>query len=86
MLLQMGYGNNMVKWIMFFVTIRSTTSISVLVNGVLTKPFKTQKGLRYEDPLSSFLFNMVVESLNFVTKEACKKGLIVELKVGDDKV
>lgn len=37
---------------------------SVMVNGTLESYFSGRKGLRLGDPLSSFLFNMVMEVLS----------------------
>lgn len=42
--------------------------------------------MRQTDPLSSFLFNIVSESLNFLIKKACSKVLIAGLRTGDDEV
>lgn len=41
--LQVGLGLRMRKWINWCVR---TTSISIMVNGSPTKPFKIEKGLR----------------------------------------
>ncbi|XP_028096117.1 uncharacterized protein LOC114296033 [Camellia sinensis] len=50
--------------------------ISILVNGSPTSEFKPQRGLRQGDPLSSFLFNIVVEGLNILLGRALQMGLI----------
>lgn len=40
----------------------------VLVNGGTTQDFKVSKGLRQGDPLSVFLFSLVVEGLTSLIK------------------
>lgn len=55
---RMGFGDLWISWIMECV---SSASTSILVNGSPTKEFRLKQGLRQGDPLSLFLFNMVVE-------------------------
>lgn len=79
----MGFGTNMINWLMSFF---STTSLSFLVNGVPCEPLKIRRFFRQGDPISSFLFNMVAKALNFVISKGCEKGLIYGLQVGVDNV
>lgn len=44
--------------------------MSVLVNSSLTKEFIVKRGLRQEDPISPFLFVIVVEGLKFLVNKA----------------
>lgn len=78
---QINLGSNMIKWLLWCVI---TTSISVLLNGVPSEPFKIHKALRQGDPISSFSFNIVAESLNFVILEAFSNGLISGLHTEDN--
>lgn len=48
---KIGWGANMINWIMWCVT---TATISVLVNGVPCEPFKIERGLSQGDPISFF--------------------------------
>lgn len=73
----------MVKWIMWCV---STSSVLVMVNGVPCEPFRMNRGLRQVDPISSFLFNIVDEPLNFVINKPYSKGLISGIHVGENRV
>lgn len=41
-----------------------TVSYSIIINGKLTKPFKVRKGLKKGDPLSLYLFVLVMEFLS----------------------
>jgi hypothetical protein len=42
----------------------STAKMFVLVNGSPTEEFSLEKGLSQGDPLSPFLFNIVVQGLS----------------------
>lgn len=46
------------------------------VNGTRGPYFRTMRGLRQGDPLSSLLFNLVADSLSVLMEKAIKKGLI----------
>lgn len=82
MIIQMNFGQRMRKWIKYSV---QTTSMSKLVNGSPSKPFKLQKGLRQGDTLSS-LFTLVSEGLIYIIKTAKNIGTIEGLQVGKEKV
>ncbi|KAL7195827.1 hypothetical protein ACSBR1_035959 [Camellia fascicularis] len=60
--------------------------ISVLVNGSPTDEFSPSKGLRQVDPLSPFLFNIVVEGLNLLLARAKDLGLIKGVSVGHSEI
>ena len=48
---------------------------SVVINGVLSKPFKVTKGVRQGDPLSCLLFNIAIEPLiNLLQQSPDLKG------------
>lgn len=83
MLKQLGFVANMIKWIMWYATI---IIFSMLMNNSPSKPFKIQREIRQGGPISSFLFNIISESLNFIIDEAYSKGLISGLKVGDENI
>jgi hypothetical protein len=57
----MGFDGRRQGWIMQCI---STAKMSVLVNGSPTEEFCLAKGLRQQDPLSSFLFNIAVQGLS----------------------
>lgn len=70
--------------------------INILINGSPSSPIKLQKGLRQGDPLSPFLFNIIVEVLHLIIEkstsmqlwegiEACPGGpRISHLQYADD--
>lgn len=67
LLTQFRFGETMITWLMGCVT---SASISILVNGSPTEPFPMHKGLGQGDYISSFLFTLVCEALNFVIMQA----------------
>ena len=74
------------KWIRWVEGCLKSASISVLVNGSPTPEFAPQKGLRQGDPLAPLLFNIAVEALTGLMREAIKKKLFTEFLVGSNKV
>nr|XP_025625497.1 uncharacterized protein LOC112717769 [Arachis hypogaea] len=79
----MGFGRTWRSWVRECVR---TASISILVNGSPSKPFKMERGLRQGDPLSPFLFVLVVEVLNRMIRDAVRNGIISSLLVGRDNI
>ena len=62
----------------------TSASVSILVNGSPTNEFTLQRGLRQGDPLAPLLFNLVVEGLTGLMREAVDKKLFNFL-VGKNK-
>ncbi|XP_071739854.1 uncharacterized protein [Rutidosis leptorrhynchoides] len=63
-----------------------SASISVLVNGSPTNEFTLKRGVRQGDTLSPFLFILVAEGLNVITKGAVGNSMFKGMEIGDDKV
>nr|GEY13309.1 RNA-directed DNA polymerase, eukaryota, reverse transcriptase zinc-binding domain protein [Tanacetum cinerariifolium] len=70
-----GFGSRWCGWIQE--CLRSSRA-SVLVNGSPTKEFQFYKGLKQGDPLSPFLFILVMESLHLSFKRVEDAGSKVE--------
>ena len=68
-----GFDYNWIKWVMVLVT---TASCSILLNGAPSKTFKPSRGLRQGDPLSPFLFILMMEGLGRAIRAAKEEGRI----------
>ena len=58
----------------------STASMSILINGSPSSPFKLERGLQQGDPLSPFLFILVAEIFNRMVHKAKEIGVVEEVK------
>lgn len=52
----------------------STSTLQVMWNGGFTKEFKPSRGIRQEDPISSYLFILTMEKLGQVINFAISNG------------
>nr|XP_043636129.1 uncharacterized protein LOC122607256 [Erigeron canadensis] len=69
---KMGFPSLWCKWIF---GILSSARSSVLVNGSPTYEFQCYKGMRQGDPISPFLFLVVMEALTVLINRATKRGM-----------
>ena len=79
----MGFGSKWRNWVYKCI---SSASISILINGVPSKPFKMGRGLRQGDPLSPFLFVIMSEVLNKILQQAIRFQLFKGVSVGNNNV
>ena len=66
-LVAFGFRHCWIKWILALV---KTPSYSILVNGAPTTPFTPSRGIGQGDPISPFLFVIVMEGLSRIIKSA----------------
>jgi len=69
----MGFGNRWLSWIDFCI---KTTRFSILVNGEPVGFFPAERGLRQGDPLSPFLFIIVMEGFDSLMRKALENNWI----------
>ena len=62
------------KWIGLMIECISTVSYSILINGEPHGNIHPSRGLRQEDPLSSYLFLLCAERLHSLIKKAESRG------------
>jgi hypothetical protein len=67
-------------WISWIVSLVSTTSYSLIINGAPAKPFWPTRGIKQGDSLSPFLFILMMEGLSRSIKSATATGEITCIK------
>lgn len=91
-LIGLSFPQKFITWLMVCVR---TVSYSINLNGTPLPPFKARKGVRERDPMSSFLFVIVIEYLNRLLKSLsqmngfkhhprCAKLGIIQISFVDD--
>ncbi|GKB31530.1 RNA-directed DNA polymerase, eukaryota, reverse transcriptase zinc-binding domain protein, partial [Tanacetum coccineum] len=78
-----SFHDKMVKWIMLCVT---TTTFSININGESCGYFKRGRGLRQRDPMSPYLFTLVMEILNLLMIRNIEKSSAFKFHFGCDKL
>eukprot|EP00253_Pinus_taeda_P033084 PITA_33084 len=73
-----SFDQNWIRWVMTLVTM---TSFSILLNGTPSRIFTPSRGLRQGDPLSPFLFVLMMGGLGRVIKMENVEGRIQGIKL-----
>eukprot|EP00253_Pinus_taeda_P036326 PITA_36326 len=73
-----GFDHNWIRWVMALVT---STNFSILLNGAPSRTFTPSRGLRQGDPLSLFLFILMMEGIGRAIKRANAEGRIQGIKL-----
>jgi hypothetical protein len=68
------------RWRNWLALLLSSSSSSVRLNGVRGPWIKHQRGLRQGNPLSPYLFILVIDTLQFILQRATTEGLITPLR------
>ncbi|GJS67005.1 putative RNA-directed DNA polymerase, eukaryota, reverse transcriptase zinc-binding domain protein [Tanacetum coccineum] len=82
-LLQCGFGE---KWRSWISECLKSARTSILINGSPTSEFSLIRGLRQGDPLSPFLFILIMEGLHIALKDALYINLIRGVQVGNPSI
>lgn len=78
-----GFGN---RWRRKVQGCLSSANFSVLINGRPRGKFKASRGLRQGNPLSPFLFTLLVDVLSRLLEKAQENNMIKGLCIGQEKV
>ncbi|GJV17166.1 putative RNA-directed DNA polymerase, eukaryota, reverse transcriptase zinc-binding domain protein [Tanacetum coccineum] len=80
---QCGFGQ---KWRGWISECLKSARTSILINGSPTSEFSLKRGLRQGDPLSPFLFILIMEGLHIALKDALHNNLIRGVQVGNPSI
>ncbi|GJT51140.1 RNA-directed DNA polymerase, eukaryota, reverse transcriptase zinc-binding domain protein [Tanacetum coccineum] len=78
-----GFHKSIVNWIMTCIT---TTSFSICINGEIKGFFKGGNGLRQGDPISPYLFTLVMEVFNMIMIKNIKEASQFRYHYGCNKL
>ena len=78
LLLKMGLSR---KWVCLIIQCVSTVSYSLILNGEHMPPFRPQRGLRQGDPLSPYLFILLIDALSSLLTNAVEDRQIQGIKL-----
>ncbi|GJV46735.1 putative RNA-directed DNA polymerase, eukaryota, reverse transcriptase zinc-binding domain protein, partial [Tanacetum coccineum] len=79
MLCKLGFGLSWRSWIKACL---ESSRTSILINGSPTSEFNVRRGLRQGDPLSPFLFIIIMEGLHVALTDSVRSGLIRGINFG----
>ena len=67
-----GFGENFIRWITIILGMNGGKCFQAVtvVNGNISKPFNVKRGCRQGDPISGYLFILVIEILALMLKKS----------------
>jgi len=80
-LIAFGFDHNWVRWMLALI---SSSSFSILVNGSPSETFTPSRGLRQGDPLSPFLFILMMEGLGKAIEDANDAGKVKGIQLSNN--
>ena len=80
---QCGFGH---KWCDWISECLKSARTFILINGSLTLEFDLKRELRQGEPLSPFLFILIMEGLHIATKDALHNNLICGVQVSNPSI
>lgn len=80
---RMGFGNVWRRWMS---TCLSSAHMSVLVNGSPKGLFRMEKGVRQGDPLSHYLYLIVVEALHQMFQAVFSQGCVHGFRIAPSDI
>ncbi|GKD98852.1 putative RNA-directed DNA polymerase, eukaryota, reverse transcriptase zinc-binding domain protein, partial [Tanacetum coccineum] len=83
MLCNLGFGLIWRSWIKACLELSRT---SILVNGSPTSEFNVKRGLRQGDPLSPFLFIIIMEDLHMALSDSVRNGFIRGININSSGI
>ncbi|GJU92745.1 putative RNA-directed DNA polymerase, eukaryota, reverse transcriptase zinc-binding domain protein [Tanacetum coccineum] len=82
-LVKLGFGQKWCSWIKACIV---SSRASILINGSPTFEFSINRGIRQGDPLSSFLFILIMKGLHNALADAVTKGLISGVTLNNSNI
>lgn len=78
-----GFGNRLIRWIMGCL---GNPHFSIMLNGVLKRFFGSSRDLWEGDPLSTFLFTLVMDAFSALMSNTMEHSLIDDFPIGRTEV
>ena len=78
MIRRLGFYHVWIRWVMNCVV---SVSYNLMINGKRIGSFAPTRDIRQGDPMSPYLFLLVVESLSAIIQKKCDEGVLKGVKM-----